>query len=222
MAVLLKPDLDLNQISFSQWYLEQHAHINTDKYVSFSNTVLFWSEHGPRSQISGCSHVLLSQQYVNTFSFSKRGLLQCTQIRFCQSEINLFPLTPCCQAGLHLPETERQLHGDPQQRRWDWKVGGGSTTGDKTGVILRTELWSDISCLKRSGSDCVSCSAYFRKSYIHTRVGQRVVLKNCFFWSARMKDSIWVFWGKSSNIVVWKKCSCSHPLSSSLPAVACQ
>lgn len=62
-----------------------------------------------------------------------------------------FPLTLCCQAGLHLSETERQPHGDPQQGRWDWKVGCGYTSGDEAGVIL----WSDISCLERGGSRIV-------------------------------------------------------------------
>lgn len=54
-----------------------------------------------------------------------------------------FSLALCCQAGLHLSETERQLHGDPQQRRWDWKVGCGYATGNKAEVILWSDsLWS--------------------------------------------------------------------------------
>ena len=42
---------------------------------------------------------------------------------------SFFPLALCCQAWLHLPETERQLHGDPQQRRRDRKVGCIFTAG---------------------------------------------------------------------------------------------
>lgn len=146
-------------------------HINTDQYVSFLNTVLFWSERGL------VGHMVQHAKSLGalTYCFHRcevlcSGYTKCvgTPLAFPSDEYFIlcvnksFSLALCCQAGLHLSETERQLHGDPQQRRWDWKVGCGYTTGNKAEVIL----WSDISRLERGGSDCVSCSTYFRNERV--------------------------------------------------------
>lgn len=110
--------------------------------------------HDPTCQVTVCcSLVLLS--LVCTVAWYTWIILTLTL----KWILSLSPLFPRClpQAGLHLSETERQLHGDPQQRRWDWKVGllCGYTTGDRVGVIQLMELWSYISHPQREGSQIV-------------------------------------------------------------------